>query len=285
MRERHPSPILLVLVALTALFAGPLPAQPSTPSPPSTPGEVVWWDLLTDSPGEVLDFYRQLFDWEIAEHTERHWVVLHHGQPIAGISRIRSDHPDIEEAFWLAGISVVDVDAAVDKARDLGAVVHLEPQDSPGYARFAVISDPERVPVMLLDPFRKLGGMPGAGDWVWAELWARDPDSEAAFYRQVVGYQRDRVEVAGGAYDVLSLDGRRCAGLLKTPIEKIAPAWAPYIEVKDLDATRARVAELGGSVLVEPRNLHSVGSVALVADPGGAAFFIFQRPEGAEVTR
>jgi len=283
MRTRHLTSTSLVLVALAGLVAGVLPAQQSTPPVPAAPGEVVWWDLLTDDPATVLDFYHQLFGWDIAEHTDRHWVVSHHGRPIAGISRIRNDHPDVKQAFWLAGISVRDVDAAVDRARELGATVHVGPQDSAGYARFAVISDPERVPVMLLDPFRELGGPPGPGGWVWAELWARDPDAEARFYSQVVGYERDRIDVNGGAYGVLASGGQPRAGLLEVPSESIQPAWAPYLEVQDLDATLTRAVELGGAVLVEPQQLHSVGSVALIADPARAAFFVYQRPPGAEV--
>lgn len=285
MRHRQLLAVVLALAGLGSALAGVARAETPPPARPAVPGTVVWWDLLTEDPGAVLDFYRQLFGWDIAEHTDRHWVVSHNGCPIAGISRIRSDHPDAKEAFWLVGITVRDVDAAVDRARELGATVHVEPQDSAGYARFAVISDPERVPVMLLDPFRELGGTRGPGGWVWAELWARDPEVEARFYGQVVGYQHDRIEVAGGAYEVLASGGQQRAGLLKVPSEAIEPAWAPYLEVEDLQATLTRAVELGGVVLVEPRQLHSVGSVALIADPARAAFFVYQRPPGGEVNR
>ena len=77
--------------------------------------------------------------------------------------------------------------------RESGATVHVTPRDSVGYARFAIVSDPERVPVILLDPYRDLGGVAGPGGWAWAELWARDPDAEAEFYHRVVGYERDRI--------------------------------------------------------------------------------------------
>ena len=283
MSHRQPIRAALILLSLAIATGSAAWAQSPAPSPPAAPGAVVWWDLLTEDPGAVLEFYRQLFAWDIAENTERHWVVSHHGRPIAGISRIRNDHPDVKEAFWLAGIAVSDVDAAVDRARTLGATVHVEPQDSAGYARFAVIGDPEGVPVMLLSPFRDLGVVRGPGGWVWAELWARDPDAEAEFYRQVVGYQHDRIDVAGGAYEVLTSGGQQRAGLLKVPSESIEPVWAPYLEVEDLQATLARAVELGGAVLVEPKQLHSVGSVALIADPARAAFFVYQRPRAAGV--
>jgi len=274
----------LALALTFSAVAGVAAAQPGS-APPVPTGAVVWWDLLTESPATVLDFYRQLFGWDVAEHTDRHWVISHHGQPIAGISRIREDNPEVEQSFWLAGIAVGDVDAAASEARRLGAKVHVEPTDSAGYGRYAVITDPEGVPVMLLQPFRSLGGSTGPGSWVWAELWARQPDDEARFYGRVVGYQRDRIDMAGSSYEVLATGGERRAGLVRTPTAQIEPAWAPYVEVARLEATLARVAELGGSVLVEPRLLRSSGSVALVADPAGAALFLYERPSSEEVTR
>lgn len=274
----------LALVLVLSAFAGVAAAQPG-PATPSPTGAVVWWDLLTESPASVLDFYRGVFDWEISEHTSRHWVISRGGQPIAGISRVREDNPDVEQAFWLAGIAVGDVDAATDEARLLGAKVHVEPTDSAGYGRYSVIADPEGVPVMLLQPFRRLGGSTGPGSWAWAELWARQPDAEARFYGRVVGYQRERIDMAGSSYEVLTTGGERRAGLVRTPTDQIEPAWAPYVEVARLEATLARVAELGGSVLVEPRLLRSSGSVALVADPAGAALFVYERPSRAEVAR
>jgi predicted enzyme related to lactoylglutathione lyase len=272
--------LVLVSLALTGTAAAQAASAASLPA-----GSVVWWDLLTKSPTAVLDFYRELVGWEISEHTDRHWVIFDDGRPIAGISRIRDDNPDVEQAFWLAGIAVGDVDAATDEARRLGAKVHVEPADSAGYARYAVIADPEGVPVMLLRPIRSLGSSTGPGSWAWAELWARRPDEQARFYERVVGYQRDRIEIAGSSYEVLSTGGERRAGLLRTPSEQIAPAWAPYLEVAGLEATLARVTELGGSILVEPRLLQSVGSVALIADPAGAALFLYERPSAEEVTR
>jgi len=283
MRKLLRTAATLTLLVLAAVSAGVLAAQQSTPSAPPVAGEVVWWDLLAEDADSAIDFYRDLFGWEITEHTDRHWVVSHRGRPIAGISRIRSDNPDVTEAFWMAGIAVADVDEAVGRALELGATVHVAPRDSAGYARYAIVSDPERIPVILLDPFRELGGVAGPGSWAWAELWARDPDAEAEFYHQVIGYERDRIAVGGGSYEVLTSGGKNRAGLLKVPSERIDPAWAPYLEVQDLQMTLSRAVELGGAVLVEPRQLQSVGSIALIADPAGAALFVYQRPDTAEV--
>jgi len=42
----------------------------------------------------------------------------------------------------------------------------------------------------------------------------------------------------------------------------------------------ARARKANGKVLVEPNPQFMGGAVALLADPSGAAFFIYQKPDG-----
>jgi len=282
MNKGNATVVTLTLIGLFIMPAVSVLAQTAVPAAPSAPGAVVWFDLLTENAEAALDFYRELFGWDIQVHTSTHYVVIHNGQPIAGISQIRGEQPDINEAFWLAGIVVEDVDKAVKQAARRGAPVHVQPADSAGYARYAIIADSEGVPVMLLDPFTSLGGDHGPGSWVWAELWAKDPDAAASFYGEVVGYERSQTDVGGAPYRVFKTKDTIRAGLVKTPNEKIEPAWAPYLLVADLDEVIARTPKLGGTVLAKPDTFSSLGSVALLADPTGAAFFVYQRnTEGA----
>jgi predicted enzyme related to lactoylglutathione lyase len=51
------------------------------------------------------------------------------------------------------------------------------------------------------------------------------------------------------------------------------PAWSAWFGVEDCDASAARAAELGGSVLMPPNDMES-GRAAVIADPQGAAFGI-----------
>jgi uncharacterized protein len=52
-----------------------------------------------------------------------------------------------------------------------------------------------------------------------------------------------------------------------------------YFAVADVDATAARVADLGGTMSVEPFEIPDVGRVAVLADPYGAAFSIMTRAQ------
>jgi len=162
--------------------------------------------------------------------------------------------------------------------------VHLEVREAPGYGFYAVISDPQGAPVMLVQPERVFEHTSGPNRWIWAELWTRDLDAAAKFYADVVGYTRQEIERPRGPYETFALGGRPRAGLVRIPTDRpeIAPAWAPYVAVEDLKATQARVQELGGTVLVAPRPDFGGGVVELIEDPSGAAFFVYQIPAGVK---
>lgn len=283
MRKSLSSVATVLAVGLVPIFLQAARAQ-STPVPPAPPGAVVWHDLLTEDGEAVLAFYEGLFGWETAKHRDGGWVVLHHGRLIAGISEIDDATADLEEGMWLAGIAVRDVDAAAAKAVELGAKIDLGPKTLPGFARFAVITDLEDAPLLLVDPEIEIGGTGGHGGFVWTELWSKNPVVAASFYHEVVGFNRDQVKVNDNPYVVFETDDTRRAGLVATPLETIKPAWVPYIGVDELEKILAQVKKLSGRVIVAPHDDFANGSVALISDPGGAAFFVYELGGIGEVT-
>ena len=66
---------------------------------------------------------------------------------------------------------------------------------------------------------------------------------------------------------------------LGTESTSIETSWAPYVGVADLQKTLARAVELGGRVLLEPDPEIGGGRVALLADPSGGAFFVYELEE------
>jgi predicted enzyme related to lactoylglutathione lyase len=264
--------VAVILTTTRWSSAGP----PTTPVPPPSAGEVVWYDLLTENGEAVIGFYSELFDWEMIAHRDGGWVIRHHGRLIGAISEIDGTDTELEEGFWLIGIAVSDVDAAVGTATALGGRVDLGPETLAGFARYAVVLDLEDAPVLLVDPEVELGDGPREGGFVWAELWSQDPSEAAAFYGEVIGYERRSIEVDGAPYLTLDTDGEHRLGLVAAPLPTIEPAWVPYVGVRYLDDTLERVARLGGVVVLEPHPELGNGAVALVADPTGAAFFVYE---------
>ena len=72
------------------------------------------------------------------------------------------------------------------------------------------------------------------------------------------------------------LRGRDVAGVGSLPPAAEAPAFHTYIEVESADRAAADVVEAGGTVLAEPVDAPPAGRLAVVADPEGAAFCVWE---------
>ena len=62
------------------------------------------------------------------------------------------------------------------------------------------------------------------------------------------------------------------AGLMTIPPEAagMSPMWGGYVTVDDVQASAELARELGGKVLLEPRDIPKVGRFCVVSDPQGA---------------
>jgi predicted enzyme related to lactoylglutathione lyase len=65
-------------------------------------------------------------------------------------------------------------------------------------------------------------------------------------------------------------------GLMPIPshAKGMPPAWFPYVTVDNVEATAKQAVQLGGKVLVEPKDIPEVGRFAVIQDPQGAAISI-----------
>ena len=123
-----------------------------------------------------------------------------------------------------------------------------------------------------------------AAKFIWYELATPDPAAAIAFYGAVVGWTAfDFPGEPAGSYSILSA-GERGVGGVRRPggeCEGMAPGWLGYVAVQDTDAVAGAVAEAGGAILMPPADIPGVGRFALVADPGGAAFYLLRpQPQG-----
>lgn len=120
------------------------------------------------------------------------------------------------------------------------------------------------------------------GSFVWCELMTTEPPAAESFYKKVVGWTS--VPFApDGSYTVFNApSGAGVAGLMTLPDAArqmgAPPHWLMYVGTPNIDATAMRIAQLGGRVLKQPENIPDAGRFAIVQDPFGAAFGIFQPP-------
>lgn len=124
------------------------------------------------------------------------------------------------------------------------------------------------------------------GTPAWVELTTRDPDGARAFYGDVLGWDFDIGPPETGHYTNCRVRGRNVAGLSGMPADGESPtAWLTYIATGDADASAARIADAGGTVMMEPMDVMSFGRMAIAGDPTGAVFGLWQANEhiGAEL--
>jgi uncharacterized protein len=123
----------------------------------------------------------------------------------------------------------------------------------------------------------------------WADLGTTDADAARAFYGSVLGWSGEPAGPELGGYAMMTLRGAVVAGIAPQAPEQAAagapPSWLSYVAVEDADASAARAAELGGTILAAAFDVAAFGRMAVVADPQGAVLGLWQAGEvvGAEL--
>lgn len=267
-----------------------LPAVTDAPTGQRLAGKIVWHDLLTHTPEASRRFYGELFGWEFDGTTgqDGYTVIRHNGRPIGGMIDTRKLNGRDDISQWIAVMSVDDVDAAAVRFEAAGGSVLTPPTELERRGRLAVVADAEGALLALLqsrsgDPADRA---PELGDFLWDELWSREPASAQAFYADLAGFEADSVAAGGGEYRVLRSQARPRAGILPHPLEGLGPVWVSYLRVADPAAITQRVEGLGGRVLVDAQARRVGGQAAMIAGPSGAGIALQTWPlDGASQER
>ncbi|MGZ5984405.1 MAG: VOC family protein [Caulobacteraceae bacterium] len=123
-----------------------------------------------------------------------------------------------------------------------------------------------------------------AAPFCWYELMTSDTAAAGKFYSAVVGWKAEESQ-GGMPYTMFAPPGGPpVAGMMDLPKEVAdqggPPGWIGYVAVDDLDASTAKVGELGGTVHRPPADIPGVGRFSVVADPFGAVFMLFTAAPG-----
>jgi predicted enzyme related to lactoylglutathione lyase len=118
---------------------------------------------------------------------------------------------------------------------------------------------------------------PVTGGPCWTELGTSDLAAAKRFYAEVFGWrpETDPRQEAGG-YTVAHLGDAAVAALTPLYQESQPVGWNVSFAVADADAAVDRVRSAGGTVLLGPMDVFDVGRFAVVLDPTGAAFQLWQ---------
>jgi len=116
------------------------------------------------------------------------------------------------------------------------------------------------------------------GSFNWLELGTTDQKAAQEFYGALLGWQpRDFPMRRNFNYTMFTLNRRIVSGCY--PIQKGQPApphWDLFVAVDNADETAALAAELGGAVLQPASEVVTFGRKAVIQDPTGAVFSVWQ---------
>ncbi len=111
----------------------------------------------------------------------------------------------------------------------------------------------------------------------WIDLFTSDPDKSRAFYGELFGWTSEEPNEAFGGYINFSKDGVLVAGAMRNDGEQGVPdLWSVYLATDDAQKTADAALANGGRVHVAPMAVGDLGTMALLADSGGAAIGIWQ---------
>jgi uncharacterized protein len=130
------------------------------------------------------------------------------------------------------------------------------------------------------------GYIPGVPCWVDASQ--PDPEAAVAFYGELFGWDFEDVmpPESEGRYYIARIRGGDVAAVSSPPAEAPSTAtWNTYIWVERADDAAAKAVQAGGEVLVAPFDVLDAGRMAVLADPEGAIFSVWEakRHLGARV--
>jgi predicted enzyme related to lactoylglutathione lyase len=113
---------------------------------------------------------------------------------------------------------------------------------------------------------------------LWYELMTSDMKAAEAFYKTVVGWTTQAFDGAGQPYTMFNRGGNvSTGGVMTTPEDvKAPPFWSMYIGVPKLEDAAAHITRLGGRAHSEVITVPNVGRMQMMADPQGAAFYIYE---------
>ena len=118
--------------------------------------------------------------------------------------------------------------------------------------------------------------MTAHGAFHWNELMTRDVKKAKDFYKKALGWTYEDAPMGDmyGTYTIIKSDGEMVGGMFKMDgpmFDGMPEGWFTYVAVDDLDKRLKKVVEAGGKVVRPPWDVATVGRMAIIQTPGGAA--------------
>ena len=240
-------------------------------------GVVVSADIAVPEHARELEFYSRVLTTG-ENPLWRDDLMNSKGVPIIGLGERIPEYADLP-LQWMPHIQVVDVDASAERALGRGGHELMYQK-----GEWAVLLDPNGAAFGIMPvvgsqtPPITGGSSPDrVGRISWLDLTVTDASASRDFYRDVVGWSVQDVEMgdAGGGYSDYAMcasDGAAVAGVCHSRgvNRGLSPVWMIYLPVGDLPQSLARVQENGGEVVEARKGSDDEVAFAVIRDPVGA---------------
>ena len=246
-------------------------------------GTFCWADLGTTDQQGAKAFYGGLFGWSAVDFEtgpDQFYTMFYIDERQVGAAyTLRPDQLEHGvPSHWMLYIAVENADATSTKAESLGAKVLAPPFDVFDAGRMAVLQDPTGAVFSVWQPIEHIGfGITAVpGTLCWADLATPDPNAAASFYRSLFGWEIKPGEVHTEYLHIINRD-EFIGGIPPSDTVKGAPPhWSLYFLVENVDTSLEQLKQDGGKVVVPATDIEKTGRFAIVQDPQGAFFALFQ---------
>jgi hypothetical protein len=144
-----------------------------------------------------------------------------------------------------------------------------------------VVQDPTGASFSIWQPKThtgtKIGGVDGT--LCWADLNSPDRDKAVPFYIGLFGWQFEPGKDKDPSGYLHIKNGEEFIGGA-TPPQFLPPGapphWLAYFLTSGCDAATEKAKTLGATIFMAPSNIEGAGRFAILADPQGAAFALFE---------
>jgi predicted enzyme related to lactoylglutathione lyase len=244
----------------------------------------MWVDLGSPDVESSSRFYNQLFGWrsqDLGEEAGHYTMFFQDGKMVAAVGPLQSQG---QPPAWSTYIATTNADETARKVTEAGGKVLVPPFAVMDQGTMGVFADPGGAVFSVWQPAAhkgaELSNTPVS--FCWNELATRDIDAARAFYTRVFPWAAKVNDMPdGGKYIEWQVEGRSVAGgttMGQMYPPDVPPHWLVYFAVASTDDTVKRAQGLGAKVLAPAMDIPQ-GRFAVLSDPQGAAFAVFQFPQ------
>jgi uncharacterized protein len=250
-------------------------------------GSFCWVELGTTDQTAAKKFYGSLFGWQATDlpmgpSGTYTFFKLNGRDAGAGyqLSKEMLDHH--VPPHWMLYISVASADAASEKIKQAGGKIEKGPFDVFDVGRMSVCSDPSGAHFCIWQAKGEKANGVGEidGSFCWADLNTPDPAAAGKFYSQVFGWQivEDRSGKGNPDYKHIKNGENFIGGIppVRPDNPRLPAHWLTYFLTSDCKGLAAKAKQLGAKAILEPMFMEEVGTIAILSDPQGAVFALYQ---------